>query len=437
MIECALNSPRTQTAHGPLCVLGHHLLREGVLEPLSGVRIAQKTVIHSPQEKLIDALVGILSGCKALYEIDCRVRPDLPLRRAFGRERSADQSAVSKTLNAFTEETVGQLRGAVESIQRGLCAVSSHDFEGEMLVLEVDLTGLRASGKAEGSTKGYFSGSRNATGRQLVRVSTPNHGEVVFEKLHPGNTNSCEVLKGTMGEVERFLELDEKGRKRTLVRLDGGFGTDANVNWLLWRGYQIVAKGYGGTRAGALARSVPEDGWRAGPTEGGQRLGVPARAPRYARKTKAVARRWYDRKGKPHTDYLITTLTDLTSEEIAKLYDERAGMEADIKGDKRGLGIEKRRKRNFWAQEALVLLAQLAHNLLVWFKRRFLAGTAAAKLGVERLVRDVMAMPGEVRVGRRARKVRLRLPAPHPWASAVAEGVAARFPRKGWRTIWR
>jgi hypothetical protein len=51
-----------------------------VLQPLSGVHIAQKTVKHSPQQKLLDALMGILSGCKALYEIDVGVRPDLPLK---------------------------------------------------------------------------------------------------------------------------------------------------------------------------------------------------------------------------------------------------------------------------------------------------------------------------------------------------------------------
>jgi hypothetical protein len=66
MFECKLVSSKTQTAFGPLCLLGHYLGREGVLEPLSGVRIAQKSVKHSPQEKLTDALVGILSGCQAL-----------------------------------------------------------------------------------------------------------------------------------------------------------------------------------------------------------------------------------------------------------------------------------------------------------------------------------------------------------------------------------
>jgi hypothetical protein len=41
---------------------------------------------------------------------------------------------------------------------------------------------------------------------------------------------------------------------------------------------------------------------------------------------------------------------------------------------------------------ALVHLAQLARNLAMWFKRWFLVGTKAGKLGMERLVRE--AMPG-------------------------------------------
>src|SRR5215211_3245209 len=436
MFECKLVSSKTQTAFGPLCLLGHFLTKEGVLEPLSGVRIDQKTVEHSPTEKLTDALVGILSGCQALYQINCRLRPDLPLRRAFGRERCAEQSTIQRTLNAFTEENVHQLREAVEAIQRQYSPIFSHPFEKEMLLLEVDLTGLRASKRAEGSTKGYFSGERNATGRQLLRVSAPQYGELIFEKLYPGNTTSCEVLKEALGEAERILGLDERKRKRTLVRLDGGFGTDENLNWLLGRGYEFIAKGYGGRRANKLARSVPEGGWQEGPTEG-QLLGVPACPHRYARQTETVLRRWSDRKGKVYTDYLVTTLTDLSASEMATLYDGRGGMESDIKGDKRGLGIEQRRKKSFHAQEALALLAQLCHNLIAYFKGWFLGGTAAAKLGVERMVRDVMAMPAEVRVGRFSGVLRLRLPRLHPWAEAVAAGTEARSLRNGRRTIWR
>jgi hypothetical protein len=436
MFECKLVASKTQTAFGPLCLLGHHLSQEGALEPLSKVKIVQKSVEHSPTQKLLDALMSILSGCKALYEIDVRVRPDAPLQRAFGRERVADQSTIQRTLNAFTPENVAQLRGAVEAIGRRYSAVFSHDFEREMLVVEVDLTGLRASKNSEDSTKGYFSGERNATGRQLLRVSAPQYKEVLFEKLYPGNTTSCEVLKESLKETERFVELDAAKRRRTLIRLDGGFGTDANLNWLCWRGYEYITKGYGGKRANKLAESVPEDGWREGPTES-QLLGVPATPHRYARKTKSVLRRWFDEKGKPHQDYLVCSLHELRAAQIATLYDARGGMEVDIKGDKRGLGIEKRRKKNFHAQEAVVLLAQLSHNLLIYFKRWFLEGTEAAKLGAERLVREVLAMVAEVRVAKMSGKVRLKLPYHHRWAKAVAAGIEAHYPRNGWRTIWR
>lgn len=439
MFECKLVSSNTQTAFGPLCLLGHYLLRERVLAPLSSVRIAQKSVKHSPEEKLLDALVGILSGCQAIYETNVRVRPDAPLQEAFGRECGvADQSTIQRTLNAFSEENVRELREAVEAIQARLCGVFSHDYySGRMLTLEVDLTGLRASKGSECSTKGYFSGKRNATGRQLVRVSARDYRELIFERLYPGNTLSLEVLKETLEEVERILGSGREQRGRTLLRLDGGFGTDENVEWLCERGYHFVIKGYGGSRAGKLAKSVPEDGWIDGPTKG-QKLAVPENsvAPRYSRQTKTVLRRWVDEKGKVHTDYLLSTFTHLDAGGMATLYDGRAGMEADIKGDKRGLGLEKRRKKSFHAQEAVVLLCQLAHNLLVWFERHVLGGTKAESLGMERLVREVMAMPAEARVGRRGR-VRLRLPRLHPWAGAVAEGVAARYPRNGWRTIWR
>jgi hypothetical protein len=102
------------------------------------------------------------------------------------------------------------------------------------------------------------------------------------------------------------------------------------------------------------------------------------------------------------------------------------------------LGIEKRTKKSFCAQEALVLLAQLAHNLAAWFKGWFLAGTAAGGLGMERLVREVFAMPAQVRVGRRwsATKALIELPVLHPWAKAVADGLRTRFPPSGSWAIW-
>jgi hypothetical protein len=132
MIECRLVSHERQTAFGGLCALGHFLAQEGALQPLSGVKIDQKTVKHSPAQKLTDALVGRLSGGKAIYETNARVRPDVPLSRAFGRERVAEQSTIQRTLDAFSEENVCELReGQRTSAPLGdelLSIDSSHAF---------------------------------------------------------------------------------------------------------------------------------------------------------------------------------------------------------------------------------------------------------------------------------------------------------------------
>lgn len=149
-----------------------------------------------------------------------------------------------------------------------------------------------------------------------------------------------------------------------------------------------MTKGYGGGRAKKLARSVAEDasGTKGPPRDSSWPSSPPKMPPLLASDQdgpKTVVRRWSDAnaKGKPYTDYLLTTLTDLSASEIAALYDSRGAMEVDIRGDKRGLGIEKRRKKSFHVQEALALLAQLAHNLLAWFQGLVFGGDRGFQAG--------------------------------------------------------
>ncbi len=51
-------------------------------------------------------------------------------------------------------------------------------------------------------------------------------------------------------------------------------------------------------------------------------------------------------------------------------YDQRGGgIETSLKGDKQGLGLTKRSKKRFEAQQMVVLLGSLAHNVVVWARR--------------------------------------------------------------------
>ena len=77
-------------------------------------------------------------------------------------------------------------------------------------------------------------------------------------------------------------------------------------------------------------------------------------------------------------------------------YDQRGGgCETATKGDKQGLGLTKRNKKRFAAQQMLMLLGTLAHNVLIW-ARHWLAPRcpALAHYGLLRLVRDVGQISG-------------------------------------------
>lgn len=94
--------------------------------------------------------------------------------------------------------------------------------------------------------------------------------------------------------------------------------------------------------------------------------------------------RWHKRNGQTSYGMLISTLaprdvlgllgqptSDARHPEklcraYAQLYDKRGGaVEIEIKEDKQGFGMVKRQKRKAEAQEMLVLLNQLAHNVLM------------------------------------------------------------------------
>jgi len=78
-------------------------------------------------------------------------------------------------------------------------------------------------------------------------------------------------------------------------------------------------------------------------------------------------------------------------------YDDRGGgVETQVKGDRQGLGLTKRNKK-FTAQQVLMLLGSLAHNVTIW-ARHWLAQTShkLRELGILRMVRDAFQIRGHI-----------------------------------------
>jgi hypothetical protein len=426
------------SGHASLCALGVYLRQQGILRLLADqVRIRQKALKYTPAQKLLMVLVAVLAGAKAVAHTGTTLRVDPALQRAFGLPGCADQSVLAETLNAADARDVADLRAAIDAIFRQHSQARRHDFERALLVLDVDLSPLPTSARADGADRAFMGRSRSRTGRKLVRVRAAPAGETVWEAVRRGTTaEGLPLLQEAIEQAERLLDLggdDEpaRGRRaRTVVRLDSAWGSTAAIDWLLERGYQVTTKFKSGGRVKKLVRPIDAAAWRPTASPGREAAAVPEPV-ELAKPTRQYAVRTPSKEaaGGYHHAVLVTSRTDLTMDESLAEYDGRAGMEADLKADKRGLALAVLRKRKLAAQEVLVLLIQLAHNLLIW-ARAWLTAAAPrlAELGIVRLLREVWAVPGRVKLaGGQVRRVRLR--AEHPRARDVCRGLRRLLPQ--------
>jgi hypothetical protein len=395
------------------------------------VKIAQKTVKDSPVDKLYDGFINILCGAQGMVEVNKRVGSDEGLQQAFGRERCAEQSVIQATLDASTAENVAQLESAVDEIYRQHSQGYRHDYDHQLQILDTDMSGQPCGPKAAFATKGYFAGKRNRRGRQLGRVLATRYGEVVKDQTFPGTVQLTGALQPLLQATEKTLDLDQapEKRSRTLIRVDSGGGSRDDINWMLSRHYRVLTKDYSTQRARKLAESVTQ--WTDDPLHPGRQVGLVSTpsGDDYVQPVIRIAVRCRKNNGQWAIGVLITNLTpdevvalgelkndilaDFTQLWLAYVYcyDQRGGgVETSFKQDNQALGIRKRNKKCFEAQQMLTQLNALAHNVLVWAKGWLLQDSPELKpIGFVRLMRDVFTTTGQLFFDAAGRLVEIRL----------------------------
>lgn len=395
-----------------LAAIGAKLKQLNLFDPIrKQVQVGQKTVKHTPIDKLTDAFISLLAGAHGLVEINTRLRTDIGLQRAFGRAACAEQSVVQETLDACSAENVMQLHQALDEIYRSHSQGFQHDYQASFQLLDVDMSGMPCGPKAAFATRGYFAGQYHRRGRQLGRVLATHYQEVVVDRLFAGNVQLIKALQPLVEAAEATLQLDKAKQARTIIRVDAGAGTLDDLNWLLSRGYEVVAKEYSGQRIRRLASTVTQ--WVQDPNWPERAFGwVSEPATGYVRPVGRIAVRCRRINGSFAYGVLICSLSveqvlsvlgwqgSQATDPVAGLlayvtfYDQRGGgIETAFKGDKGGLGLTKRKKKRFEAQHMLVLLGSLAHNVVVW-ARRWLAIAEGPHCGTMRMVRDVFHISG-------------------------------------------
>jgi hypothetical protein len=208
--------------------------------------------------------------------------------------------------------------------------------------------------------------------------------------------------------AEKSFDLGAARRRMVLWRIDGGFGTDPNLLWLAKRNYHFHAKGFAGRRAANLAKTVQRwipygDAW----------LGSVASPVDYGRPVKVWVKRRVEKCQYKHS-YFVSTLKLHSMTQAMRLYDQRGGAEVEqFRNDKQGLHSSSRRKRLLVAQHALVLVVDLAHNLLPDFQYNALSGSPFEGFAAKRIVRDLLAIEGNL-IWSDGRLKRIELKQEHP-----------------------
>jgi Transposase DDE domain group 1 len=431
------------SARASLMVVGVRMRAMGIWKAVEeAVHIEQKVVRYRPIDKVLDALIMILAGGRGIVEVNTLVRSDKLLQAAFGREGCADQSTVSATLNACATDNVDQLRQALTLPMQQHSRAGEHDYAAHYQVLDIDMSGLGAGEQGEGVSRGYFADGQTKRGRQLGRVIATWYGENVYERLYDGKRQLHHALETLVDGAEEVLMLQRAERQRTLLRIDRGGGEDAQINFLLKRGYAILVKAHSWQRSRKLAASVHT--WQVDPRDPDRQFGWVSEPHPYHKPTRQLAVRTHKKDGTWSASVLVTTaphallaqlghlpthriVTDL-DQALATLYayDKRGGAaETQFKADKQGLFLAKRNKRSFPAQEMLLLLAQLAHNLLLWLRDDLPTDHPPLRSwGILRLVRDVFAIPGQARFDAQGHLLQITLNQAHPLAVPVVQAFA-------------
>jgi hypothetical protein len=221
-IRDALQLP-PDTEHGLLVAFGQFAQQQGLISRLMRVPIGQKKRTFPPQTKLLELLVGILSGIEYLRDLNDGPRPmakDPVVAEAWGQPAWAHYSGVSRTLEACNAQTVRTVQQAVDAFSQPFIdrAVSAELRRGALLIFDADLMGQAVSPTSTTYPEATFGwmDARVQLGYQLARVclQTAQDGRLWLAGFHhPGDTVSQACLQELVLAAERITRI--RPRRRT------------------------------------------------------------------------------------------------------------------------------------------------------------------------------------------------------------------------------
>jgi hypothetical protein len=381
-LACVAAEVNESTSSAFLIAFQQHSTAVGFFKPIAEhLRVKMKAVRYTAIQKVQTLVASILLGCPYTSSINHRLVPDQVAAREWGMERFPDQSQINLFLNRMTAENLAQLEQAHQNLLRAHSLLRS----APQVVVDIDQTGLRVTGKTfEFAEKGYFPRRRGARGYQLSAVLASAEGsepEAIACQLDPGNVvgpaRLPDLLRATLDALE------QRG-PQLVIRLDAGYGVShASLDALLEVGVGFVLK----WRDPRVARKIVREHqlqWQRHTKD----VRV-ADGPLYQNVRSVIC------EVKGELTMLLTNL-DRAPTSLFDFYNQRQTIEAFFKASKHVFGMANLRSRRFLAIAAFLGFVFLTHNFLVWTKAALFAGTTLVAVHTRWMVEKVISVPASL-----------------------------------------
>jgi hypothetical protein len=211
------------TQHALMVAWGEFAYEMGLIPKILRVPIPQKSVVHTPQAKILTFLMGTLTGITHLKDLNEGPHPlahDWPAIRSWGLDSLAHYSGVSRTLAACDKTTQEAITQVLHEVEQPFIdqEVELLLKKTEALLLDLDLTHRQVSNTSTTYPDAQFGWQDDKVGlgydAALVTLTSLTYGRLFLSGLHhPRNTMSLPRLQKMVYAAEK--RLSRKPRRRT------------------------------------------------------------------------------------------------------------------------------------------------------------------------------------------------------------------------------
>ena len=374
--------------------------QQGFWQPFARLlSVPMKSVVYTPLQKVQTLIASIMIGCRYNKDINFRLVPDEVAASTLGMAHFPDQSQTNLLLRRMDKANVGELEAIhaehLHQFERFASPTDTNtdteDAEREgLLLVDIDQCGLIANGKSyELSCKGYFPHRRGERGYQMGAAWLGRSHATLGLRLDAGNTH-CSVRFRELVELSEGRCPKSGVRRKMVYRVDGGYGTQPQIRWMLATNRLFIAKA-ATTRPQKWADKVAPGQWQW--VDGSVRVAEVEAGPHVRAIVCEVTPPGVE--GRVEYSLLLTNLPPQEFGAVAlwHLYAGRQTIEAFFKMGRNVYGLGNLRSRSFHAIYAFLWLVFITHNLLQWVKQALFGGTPLDGVGTRELVERVGRIP--------------------------------------------